>query len=37
VEYSRTPVEYPLAPPELNESSELVRGWLLRQKTLAHA
>lgn len=37
VEYSRTPVDYPLAPPELNESSELVRDWLLRQKTLAHA
>ena len=37
VEYSRTPVDYRLAPPELNESSELVRDWLLRQKTLAHA
>ena len=37
VEYSRTPVDYSLAPPELNESSELVRHWLLHQKALAHA
>lgn len=37
VEYSRTPVDYSLAPPELNESSELVRSWLLHQKALAHA
>lgn len=37
VEYSRTPVDYALAPPELNESSELVRTWLSRQTALAHA
>lgn len=37
VEYSRTPVDYSLAPPELNASSELVRSWLLHQKALAHA
>jgi crotonobetainyl-CoA:carnitine CoA-transferase CaiB-like acyl-CoA transferase len=37
VEYSRTPVDYSLAPPELNESSELIRSWLLHQKALAHA
>ncbi|TQJ38517.1 crotonobetainyl-CoA:carnitine CoA-transferase CaiB-like acyl-CoA transferase [Arthrobacter sp. SLBN-112] len=37
VEYSRTPVDYSLAPPELNESSGLIREWLLHRKTLAHA
>ncbi|MEC5193282.1 MULTISPECIES: CaiB/BaiF CoA transferase family protein [unclassified Arthrobacter] len=37
VDYSRTPVDYALAPPELNESSELVRTWLAHQTTLAHA
>jgi crotonobetainyl-CoA:carnitine CoA-transferase CaiB-like acyl-CoA transferase len=37
VEYSRTPVDYSLAPPELNESSELVRRWLSHQKALTHA
>lgn len=37
VEYSRTPVDYSLAPPELNESSELVRNWLSHRKALAHA
>ena len=37
VEYSRTPVDYSLAPPELNESSELVRHWLSHQKALTHA
>jgi crotonobetainyl-CoA:carnitine CoA-transferase CaiB-like acyl-CoA transferase len=37
VTYSRTPVDYELAPPELNNGSELVRGWLQQQKALAHA
>jgi crotonobetainyl-CoA:carnitine CoA-transferase CaiB-like acyl-CoA transferase len=37
VEYSRTPVDYSLAPPELNESSELVRHWLSHRKALTHA
>lgn len=37
VEYSRTPVDYSLAPPELNESSGMVRDWLLHGKALAHA
>ncbi len=37
VKYSRTPVDYAIAPPELNASSELVRNWLLHQRTLTHA
>jgi crotonobetainyl-CoA:carnitine CoA-transferase CaiB-like acyl-CoA transferase len=37
VEYSRTPVDYSLAPPELNESSELVRRWLSHQEALTNA
>lgn len=37
VAYSRTPVDYELAPPELNNGSDLVRGWLQSQKALAHA
>jgi crotonobetainyl-CoA:carnitine CoA-transferase CaiB-like acyl-CoA transferase len=37
VVYSRTPVDYELAPPELNNGSELVRGWLRQQKAMAHA
>lgn len=37
VEYSLTPVDYSLAPPGLNESSRLVRDWLLHRKALVDA
>lgn len=32
VEFSKTPVSYDLAPPRLNESSQLVRDWLAAAK-----